>query len=541
MIDNVVQNKVDALFSSFNKPGTPGCALGLMKDGDLVYKQGYGLANLEHNVAISPSTTFYIASLAKQFTGLAVALLASQGKIDLDTNIRTYLPHTPDFGHTMSVQHLLYHTSGLRSDIFLLMLAGWRIEDVITQEDVIELFKNQRELDFAPGEEFSYCGTGYSLLAEIVSAASGQRFPEFCADHMFAPLGMINTHFESDPMALIPGRADAYLAVGESEYKKAVLTISILGGTGLYTTIEDLALWDENFYTGRVGGPAAFEMMQTPGVLNSGEALSYAFGLSIGQHLGRKTLSHGGDSSGIHCYMLRFPDEHLSIAILGNVSTLRASALAHDVADIVLESADKSEEPIPDTPAEPTIIDLSLEFLESRSGRYFDTKSAAFVDLLLKEAKLSVYGYELSATSEDAFFFTQHPEATVLFSHGETDTLSVTIDIGNGPSSYKKVHPIAPSAEDLAAFVGSYRSAELDVVWHVSSDNEKLSIHRRRHGESVLTSVCQDVFVDPWIGDIMHGKAQWVIAFDRTSGCVSGLRVTAAGGRGRNLRFDKVE
>jgi len=540
MIKKSVQERVDALFSSFTEAGSPGCALGIMKGGDLVYKQGYGLANLEHSVTITPSTTFYIASMAKQFTGMAIALLAEQGKIDLDADIRTYLPYVPEFGHAITTRHLLHHTSGLRSDIFLLLLSGWRIEDVITQDDIVGFVKGQRELDFVPGEEFAYCGTGYSLLAEIVAAVSGQTFPEYCHESIFQPLSMANTRFEADPIALVPGRANAYFAVAEGEYKNAVLTISILGGTGVYTTIEDLALWDENFYSHKIGGAGVLEMMQTPGVLNSGEALSYAFGLVVEKHRGRAVVSHAGDSAGVHCYMMRLPEEHLSVAILGNASTVRASALAGAVADIMLGVDPSSEEEPANETDDRVIVDLDPDILEARAGRYYDAKSGAFVDLLLKEGKLTIYGYELSATSEDAFFVTQHPEATVTFAKGSGGSLAAAVDIGNGGTTYERVEAVEPTCDQLAEYAGTYHSVELDVTWRVALEDERLAVHRKRQGVSHLVPVCQDVFADAWAGQILHGSAQWVIAFDRSEDRIDGLRVTAAGARGRNLRFDKT-
>lgn len=538
MIANALQEKIDALFASFNQPGSPGCAIGVMKDGDLVYKQGYGLANLEHNVTISPSTTFYVASMAKQFTGMAIAMLADRTLLDLDVDIRTYLPYVPDFGHTITTKHLLYHTSGLRSDIFLLILSGWRIEDVITQYDIIEFVKNQRELDFAPGEEFSYCGTGYILLAEIVAAVSGQPFPEFCSERIFQPLGMANTRFEPDPIALVPGRSNAYFADSEGEFKNAVLTISILGGTGVHTTIEDLALWDENFCTAQVGGPAVLEMMQTPGTLKSGEQLSYAFGLEVEKHRGRNVVSHAGDSAGIHCYMMRFPDEHLSVAVLGNSSTVRASALAENVADIMLGIAQESDNAV--GAEAPDGMALEAEALAARAGRYYNANSGAFVDLIFDDGKLSVYGYELLVTSESEYFLKQYPDITIVFEQDGSDAVTATVDFGNGLTSYKKVESVEPTPAELAVYTGTYHSRELDVAWRIEMKDEQLMVHRKRQGSSTLTPICRDVFADPWAGEIMHGNAQWVIAFDRDNDCISGLRVTAAGARGRNLRFDRV-
>lgn len=540
MLERELQSRIDALFSEFTEPGSPGCALGIMRDGDLAYAQGYGLANLEHGIEIEPSTIFYIASMAKQFTGLAIAILADQGRLDLDADIRTLLPYVPDFGHRITTKHLLYHTSGLRSDIFLLMLSGWRVEDVIRQEDILEFVKHQQDLDFVPGTEFAYCGTGYSLLAEIVTTVTGQPFPEFCREQIFEPLGMTHTRFEDDPIALVPGRASAYFQVPGGEFKNAVLTIGILGGTGVFTTIEDLARWDENFYTGAVGGMRALEMMQRPGTLDSGEKLSYAFGLTVETHAGRDVIAHAGDSAGVHCYMMRFPNEHMSIAVLGNASTVRASGLAQGVADLLLEADTAENDPESQAPGAPSPVEVPSDVLAARSGRYFDPVSSAFIEIPFDGDSLSIYGYALAPSSESEFSVPEHPEATVRFVAAASGVLSATIDIGNGPTTYSRVEPVHPTQEELEVYAGTYWSPEVDVRWIITLDDDGLRVHRRRQGVSHLTPMCADVFTDPWVGEILHGNAQWVIAFDRDGADITGLRVTAAGGRGRNLRFERI-
>ncbi len=537
MLDKKTRSSVDGLFSSFTQPGRPGCALGIMQQGELAYAKGYGLANLEHAVEITPSTVFYIASMSKQFTGLAIALLAEQGALDLDADVRSILPYVPDFGYVITPRHLLHHTSGLRSDIFLLLLSGWRLEDVIRQEDIIEFVKHQRELDFPPGSEFSYCGTGYSLLADIVATVSGSSFPAFCEQEIFAPLGMTHTHFEADPLALVPGRASTYLDVGEGIFKNAPLVISILGGTGAYTTMEDLALWDENFYTGKVGGSGALHAMQTPGSLNTGISIPYALGLVLEDIHGRRALSHGGDSAGVHCYMIRFPDEHLSVAILGNASTVRASALAQSVADVLLGADQVGSTRAQQAPNSTPGVEVSPEDLKSRSGRYFDRRSGAFVEIPYEDGMLHIYGYELTPTSPDHFFVTGHPEATVAFSESGH---RATVDTGMGPTNYEKVEPVDPTLAQLESFTGTYYSAELDVTWRITLEDGALTVRRKRQGTSQLIPMYRDLFTDPWVGTLLHGRAQWVIALDRENESVNGRRVTAAGGRGRRLRVNKL-
>ncbi len=289
------EEEIDAQFEQISQAGSPGCALGVISGGELIYKRGYGLANLEYDIPITPSTVFDVASMSKQFTAMAALLLAEKGQISLADEISRHVPDCPDSAAGITVRLLIHHTSGLRSDLVLLLMAGWRLEDVITNDDVIRLFKRQKNLNFSPGEHFSYSGTGYLVLASIIEHVSGQSLNMFCGEQIFKPLGMENTHFHDDYLKIVKNRAYAYYLSKEGSYSKAVLTCGLVGGTGLFTTIEDLFRWDENFYSGVVGGPSVIRQMHQPGLLNSGEKVDYACGLIIDEFEDREVFSHGDD------------------------------------------------------------------------------------------------------------------------------------------------------------------------------------------------------------------------------------------------------
>jgi CubicO group peptidase (beta-lactamase class C family) len=274
--------------------------------------------------------------MSKQFTAMAVALLAEAGRLSLDDDIRTHLPQVPVFGHAITIRHLIHHTSGLRSDPMLLILAGWRLEDAITNADMLDLIERQRELNFPPGEQYAYSGAGYVLLAELVERVSSVSLAQFCRDQIFEPLGMASTHFHDDYLKLVKNRAYAYYAVSDNDYKNAVLTISLVGGTGLYTSVEDLARWDANFYSGRVGGPALIQQLHQRGLLNDGREIPYAFGHSWSRYKGLDVVEHAGGGPGIRCHMMRFPDARFSVAVLGNNDRVDAVGLARQVADLYL-------------------------------------------------------------------------------------------------------------------------------------------------------------------------------------------------------------
>jgi CubicO group peptidase (beta-lactamase class C family) len=244
---------VDKLFSQWDKKDSPGCALAVVKDGKIIYKQGYGLANLELNIPITPQSVFYIGSVSKQFVTMCIALLAKQKKLSLDDDIRKFVPELPDYGPPITVRHLIHHTSGLRDYLTLLGIAGIDY-GTYHQDDVVELVARQRELNFAPGEEYLYSNSGYFLLAVIAERASGKSLREFAEENIFKPLGMKNSHFHDDYRMLIKKRASGYFPDGKGKYRNFISTFDCVGSGGLFTSVEDLFLWDQNFYHHKVGG-----------------------------------------------------------------------------------------------------------------------------------------------------------------------------------------------------------------------------------------------------------------------------------------------
>ncbi|HZV67263.1 MAG TPA: serine hydrolase domain-containing protein, partial [Telluria sp.] len=302
------EQQVDALFAKWNKPDTPGCAVEVIRDGKVLFRKGYGMSDIEQAVPISPTTVFNVASTSKQFTAFAIYLLAQDGKLSLDDDIRKYLPETPNFGKTITIRHLLHHTSGLRDYLNLLVLAGWRIDDVITQDDALGMIQRQRALNFAPGQEYLYSNSGYFLLAQIVQRVSGKPFAAFAKERIFDPLGMKHTLFHEQYGALVPGRALSYMPARDGGYQYVATSSSMVGPGNLLTTVDDLALWDRNFYDARVGGKELIAQLQVPGMLNSGAAIKYASGLFIESYRGLKLVEHSGELPGFGAQLSRFPE-----------------------------------------------------------------------------------------------------------------------------------------------------------------------------------------------------------------------------------------
>jgi CubicO group peptidase (beta-lactamase class C family) len=292
-------SQVDQIFEKYDHSNSPGCALSVMRGGRIVYTRGYGMADLDHDIAITSESVFHVASMSKQFTAAAIVLLAQDGKLSLDDEIHKYIRELPDFGVPIAIRHLIHHTSGLPDQWALLELAGWRYSlDLITDNDVLQLMSRQKALNFPPGEKHLYCNTGYTLLAQIVKRVSGQSFREFTTNRIFGPLGMRHTHFRDDHAEIVKHMAYGWVRSGDT-FRLSVTNFDTVGATSLLTTGEDLALWDENFYEPRVGGKQFIHQMLETGMLASGKKLDYAFGLQLGRYRGLPTVDHAGATPAI--------------------------------------------------------------------------------------------------------------------------------------------------------------------------------------------------------------------------------------------------
>lgn len=335
-IHKTLEAKVDELFTKWDRSDFPGAALAVTRDGGVLYKQGYGIANLEYDIPITTATTFDLASVSKQFTAFAIAMLSHEGKLSLDDDIRTYLPDVPDFGSTITIRHLLHHTSGIRDCVQLLTLAGVRLDDVISLKHILKMVRCQKALNFEPGTAFSYSNTGYNLLAAIVEAVTRGSFREWTDTNIFKPLGMVNSHFHDDHEMILKNRAYSYEIVENGWFKHAVTNKTTLGSGSLYSTVEDLAKWILNFDTAHIGGQTVLEQMHERGVLSNGEQINYAFGLRIGEYRGLKRVGHGGWWRGFQSHLMRFPDQKFGVVILFNFHLSDPFGLAEKVADIYL-------------------------------------------------------------------------------------------------------------------------------------------------------------------------------------------------------------
>jgi CubicO group peptidase (beta-lactamase class C family) len=387
---------VDEVFADFTKAGSPGCAVAVYRNGRVSYSRGYGLANIEEDVPITAESVFDIGSTSKQFTAASILLLEKQGKLSVNDDVRKYLPELPDYGSKITILHLLNHTSGLRDYLTLMDLAGINIDSVTTDEDALQIVTRQKAVNFAPGSDWLYSNTGFFLLSIIVKRVSGKTLREFAAENIFSPLGMTHTQYRDDHTTLIPERAMAY---DPKERKDGyALNVSYFEQTGdgaVHTSVEDLLKWDENFYSGQVGGKDFLAELQEPGKLNSGKVLDYAKGLRIAEYRGLHTVSHGGSWGGYRAELLRFPDQHFSVACLCNRGDANPSRRAVQVADIYLGSMMKPKEEkkaAERETAEKKEIPLSAEQLRTYTGDYWSGELGVTYRLAIADGKLKIVG-----------------------------------------------------------------------------------------------------------------------------------------------------
>lgn len=533
--------RIDALFAAWDKPDSPGAAVAVLLQDKAVHSRGYGMAQLEYRAPITPATPFHVASVSKQFTAFAVHLLVQDGKLALDDEVRRHLPELQARsvgGAPITIRHLIHHTSGLRDQWSLLMLAGLRLDDVITEGDILGLVWRQRDLNFTPGEEEMYSNTGYTLLAQIVQRVAGRPFAAFAKERIFDPLGMKNTHFQEQYGTLVPGRAYSYEKTDgktPEAWRYVALSYSNVGATSLFTTLQDLARWNKNLQDWKVGGPGVAAAMQARGKLNSGKEIDYASGQLHGRMRGLPTLAHSGSDAAFRTMLLRFPTQGLSVLVLANADNLNALDLARKVADVVLDET-PGIAPAPAAPPHPAEVAVTEEQLAPFLGS-FEMRPGFVLEFTREGAQLRIQAtgqprFDMFAAAPDRFFTKAFP-AEVRFDapapNGQTATATWRQYGRDFP--LRRIARTQPAPEQLQACAGTFYSAELGTLYFVSVREGKLVVRYPR-GERVLAPVTPGVFSADWpLGTFtfQHGGA---------GKTCDGFALTT--GRVRNLRFVRV-
>ena len=473
--------EVDALFASWSDT-TPGCAVGVSANGEIVLERAYGMADLEHGVPNAPDTIFEAGSVSKQFTAMAVLLLAADGQLSLEDPVRRYLPELPELTAPITIRQMLQHTSGLRDWGSIGEIAGWpRGSRVYTHAHVLDIVARQGALNFAPGTRWSYSNSGYNLAAILVSRVSGLPFAEFTRKRIFEPLGMTRTSWRDDFTRIVEGRAVAY-AKRDGTYAMDMPFENVHGNGGLLTTVGDLLRWNRNFVEPRVGDAALLALAQTPGRLASGESHGYAFGLAVGRYQGLREIRHSGTTASYRAYLARFPDAGVSVALLCNAGDSLPRKVLHDVADLYLADALKPEPQA--ERMEPSGI--PLEWL---AGLYGNTERGDAIRIERDGNGLRLGDTALVELPEARFtdrdgWFIQFDE------HG----LAVVDDGSGAPVIFERLRPAQPTAAELESLAGHYRSDEAEVSLQAEVRDGTLQLRRRPDSVFRLAPLYQDAF-----------------------------------------------
>ncbi|MCL6273291.1 serine hydrolase [Muricauda sp. 2012CJ35-5] len=534
----VTQNEeVDELFTVWDTNNAPGAAVAIVKDGEILYKKGYGISNLEYNIPITPTSIFHIASVSKQFTVFSILLLEKQGKLSLDDDIRKYIPEVPDFGKTITLRHLASHTSGLRDQWNLLSMAGWRMDDVITKEHILKLVAKQKELNFNPGDEYAYCNTGFTLLAEVVSRISEMSFAEFTKANIFDPLKMDNTLFYDDHEKIVKDRAYSYSS-GSNGYKKSVLNYANVGATSLFTTVEDLSLWAMNFSDLTVGDSAMINTMNTPAVLNNGKTFGGALGQFVGEYKGLNEIQHGGADAGYRSYLTRFPEENLAVIVFSNSAEFNSGRMAHKVVDIYLKDKIKTDDSSNEVSEETNSDDITIDknVLATYVGA-FELQPGFVITISENESQLSAEATgqpmvslkPISATE----FNVDGVDAKIEFIPNEGQNIQlIKLHQGGQIMDAPRIKEFDKTAVVLSDFSGDFYSEELATTYNFTVVGDKLIAKHSRLSDFNLNPVKKDIFNgEAWF----FGQVEFIRDENNT---IKGCKVS--NGRVRNLYFEKV-
>ncbi len=532
-------SEIDQIFKEWDSTESPGGVVGVIDKGELVFAKAYGMASLEYEVVNTTETVFNIASVSKQVTAYSLVLLEQQGKLSIDDDVRKYLPEVPDFGETITIRHLLTHTSGLRNFQNMLSMAGWRSGDPMTNDDLLRYIARQKELNFPVGEEYLYCNTGFNLATAIVERITDQTFQEWTKENIFDPLGMKNTGYREDMEVVHKNTATSYDGNIENGFRQPLKFWTYMGNGNVYTTIGDMAKWVNNFAKGKVGGEAGIARLQEEGVLNSGEKTSYGLGIGVGEYRGLRRLSHGGSIGGFRSNLIYFPEQEVGVVVLANFSSAGPGPKSMAVADLYLEKSFLEPKPKRNNNRLEHLsqaVDISKEAFDVSAGHYL--VDGIHIELLRKgdqffvDSKGFMPTLELKAASETSFF--NKDQQISIFADKNDKEVVERLTILHGPERRRAVR-IDPAMLETAAlrkYTGTYYSPELDTRYTFVLNDGKLTAKHQRHQDLTITALKKDrLSADAYFfNDI---DVEW------EDDAVKGIRVS--NGRVRDLWFEKID
>ena len=524
--------RVDSIFAEFDKPGSPGAAVAVVRDGRVILERGYGYASLEHGVRITPTTVFDVASVSKQFTGLAIAMLVEQGRIRLTDDVRKYIPELHRFATPITIDHLVHHTSGIRDWPAGLSVAGWRFDDVMSYDQILRFAYAQRTLNFTPGAEYTYSNTGYNLLAEVIARVTGKSFRAWTDENLFRPLGMTRSHFHDDHTMVVPGRAFSYSRSGGSDgsWRAVSNNLTALGSSSLYSTASDMGRWLINLDSARVGGRGAMELMRTRGTLNDGSPNQYAFGILHGEYRGVPFVSHSGSWAGFVSFLTHIPEKRFGVVVLANAPNVPVQRAAIEITNIYLgaelesvAAAAATQSPAPTAEIPAASLDRWVGWYRLGPGWYVRIRRDG--NTLMTQATREAE-FPLSPRSEREFWVEAY-RAPMAF---DIDSMGATVLTYRG----RRIPRITATERSRppADLAGEYVSQELGTSYTVVVRDTAVMLRHFRHGDIPLVRA----WGDDWSAAPFFLRS---VAFQRNArGEATGF-VVNAGERARDMMFVK--
>jgi CubicO group peptidase (beta-lactamase class C family) len=508
--------QVDAIFAGYANSYSPGCSVGVVRDSNYIYKRAFGMGSIELGVPLTPASVFYMGSVSKQFTAAAVVLAAEQGYLTLDDDLRKWIPSMPDYGHTITLRQMLHHTSGIRDVLGLMSLAGMHSEDIHPLPELLALVERQKHLNFLPGESYQYSNSNFMLLAEVVHRATGKPFSQFAQENIFAPLGMTHSRFYDDRTLILPGRVAAYAPRPEGGFQVNWSTnYDLVGGGGLMSSLDDLLLWDRNFYDNKLGKGTLLRELQTRGRLNNGKEISYALGLIVTKYRGLPVIEHDGANFGYRTVLLRFPEQKTSVICLCNLATANVDDKATRIADIYL--AGQFPAATENTPA-PAV---SAGDLKQYAGLYRNAKEHYAVKVPVRDGGLGMFDMLLKPTAAGVFAMEnglQMCRAQATAGGG----MRLACESQDGWSGVlDRIQPVQPTGAELADFAGDYFSEELNAIYQVRAVGGNLTLRIGSDDPVTLNPTVPDEF-----------GAGVMLNFRRTVGKVTGFEFFAGAVQG---------
>jgi CubicO group peptidase (beta-lactamase class C family) len=542
-VGNTAEKRADQLFYPFSGEEVPGGVVGVIEHGEVVFSRAYGLANLTHDLPYTVSTPTNIGSVSKQFTAMAILLLEKEGKLSLDDDVRKHIPELPDLGQVVTLKNMLNHTNGFREVYNLMPMTGWKGEDELRRQEVIELLKRQEELQAAPGEEYNYNNSAFILLAEIVERISGQSFPEFMEEQVFGPLGMTSSTVRSTPAEIVPGASQGYVQ-DSTGYREAGDLYASYGAGGIYTTVEDFSKWLGNFSKPVVGGLEVANRLVTVDTLNNGDTMTYALGIGVSEFRGLKTYSHGGADIAHRAFLVYFPEIDAGVVAMSNNASFPSTDIAYEMAEFFFEDQMEPEEGGKEDPeggeesktTDSEEITVPEEILQSYAGNYLVEGMGLQMEFKVADGELTAHmegqPEDILIPISESKFKIEGVEVTFEFVRNEQGAVDGAV-ITQGGMTFKleRLAPYTPTVEDLQQLTGKFFSKELETFYTVELHDTTLVLLIRNTEDIELSSIAKDKYK----GDVFFiGE----LVFQRdNSGEVTGF--TASNGRTRGIRFQK--